>query len=327
MKLAREHDRFPSLRDVVSAEAAIRQSVRATPLERSDRLSEIAGGPVYLKLECLQRSGSFKLRGALNAVATMESRRRARGLVTASAGNHGLGLALAARERDVPCTVFIPESAPVVKRARIAEVGASVRLVRSDYDAAHREAVAHASATGGSYVDACASTAVVAGQGTVALEVFTALPDAGTFLVPVGGGGLIGGVGVVARAMRPRARVIGVQSERTAAMHASLEGGQVQPADMGPTLCDGLSGSVEDWNVKLVRGVVDDVVLVSEEDVAAAMRRLYWEEGVVAEGSAAVGAAAIYAGRVRELPGPVVVLVTGGNVDPSLLAHLLREPT
>jgi threonine dehydratase len=296
--------------------------VRRTPLERSDALSEIAGADVHLKLEGMQRTGSFKLRGGYNVVALLPPEERARGLVTASAGNHGQGVALAARMLGARAVVFVPESAPEGKKRRIARFGAELRCVPGSYDDAQAAGAAFAAESGAVFVSAFGDPALAAGQGTVALEIFDELPGVRTIVAPVGGGSLLGGIGVVARALGD-VRVVGVQTDETAAMHASLAAGRPTSTRYGPTLCEGLSGDVDERALALAREVVDEVVLVSEDAVRRAIRWLYVEEGVVAEGSAAVAAAALLEGAVRGLEGPVAVVLTGSNLDAARLAPIL----
>jgi threonine dehydratase len=310
------------VREVEEARERIREHLWPTPLA----LHVVPGASeVHLKLECRQRTGSFKLRGALNAVAMLGADDRARGVVTASAGNHGLGVALAGKLLGVRTTIFVPADAPALKRERIARHGAELRLVRGDYDEAHRLAQRHASETEAPYIHAYSDPRVVAGQGTVALEIIEALPEVGTLLVPVGGGGLIGGMGIVARAMRPGLRVVGIQSTATPAMHASLAAGVLVSPPMAPTLCDGLHGDTDERSLALARRVVDRMELVDEAEIPRAIRRLYLEEGIVAEGSGAAAVAALHAGLLRDEPGPIVAVVTGGNIDGSRLAEILMR--
>ncbi|WP_420126678.1 threonine ammonia-lyase [Longimicrobium sp.] len=317
---------FPSLAEVLVAARRLQGVARRTPLERSAWLSERAGADVWLKLETQQRTGSFKLRGAYNAVAALSKEERVRGLVTASAGNHGQGVALAASLAGLaPAVVFVPAGAPEAKKRRIARHGADLREVQGTYDDAHHAAEAHAARTGACFINAFSDPAVVAGQGTVGLEIVQELPGVRTVLVPVGGGGISGGVGIVARAMGSGIRVIGVQTEATSAMHASLAAGRVVSPPYGPTLCEGLEGDVDDRGLALAAEVLDGVVLVTEAAVRRAMRRLFQEEGIVAEGSAAVGAAALLEGAVEGIEGPTAVVLTGGNVDGDRLAGILAE--
>lgn len=321
------HPPAPSLADAEAAARRLASGARRTPLEFSAALSEAAGVEVHLKLENLQRTGSFKLRGALNAVGLLATAERARGLVTASAGNHGLGVALAARLHGAQATVFVPAAGSETKRLRIARYGAALREVPGGYDDAHAAAEAFAEQTGALYVHAFSDPAVVAGQATVALEILEELPGVGTLLVPVGGGGLIGGTGVVARALQPQARVVGVQSEVTAAMHDSLATGRPVPWPERPTLCDGLAGDIDAASLALAQQVVDEVRLVGEPAIRRAIRWLYMQEGLVAEGSAAVGAAALLDGAGAELRPPVAVILSGGNLDAALLAAILSDGT
>lgn len=311
--------------DVLRAARHLEGKVRRTPLERSEALSEFVGVEVWLKLEGMQRTGSFKVRGALNAVASLSTEERARGLVTASAGNHGLGVAFAAREMGARATVFVPETAAETKTRRIGRLGAELVRVAGTYDDAHARAEAHAAKSGGVFVHAYSAAPVVAGQGTVGLEIARELPEARAVIAPVGGGGLIGGIGVAARALLPGGRVVGVQTEATSAMHASLAAGELVLPPMGETICEGLSGETDERAFTLVRRVVDEVVLVSEAAARRAVRWLFVEEGVVAEGSAAVGVAALLEGAVRPAEGPVAVVVTGSNVDAARLAEILAS--
>lgn len=313
----------PRIRDILEARERLRQVARKTPLQRSDWLSEKAGTDVYLKLECWQRTNSFKIRGAYNAVATLPEDERGRGLVTASAGNHGQAVALAARLCAASATVFVPTDAPETKKRRIRGFGADLREGGASYDEAAAAAREFAAATGAHYVHAFSDPAVVAGQGTVGLEIVEELPDVETILVPVGGGGLIGGIGIAAAAMTAgEARVVGVQSDRTASMHAAFEAGRVVETSVGPTLCDGLAGEVDDASYERARPVVDHMLLVDEQSVAPAIRALFEHEVVAAEGGGAVGVAAILNGRV-EVDGPLVIVVSGGNIDGGRLAEIL----
>jgi threonine dehydratase len=314
---------FPSAVDVLRAANRLRGVARRTPLERSGWLSAIAGTDVHLKLETQQRTGSFKLRGAYNAIASLSAEQRARGLVTASAGNHGLGVALAASLLGARALVFVPDSAPEAKKRRIARSGAELREVGGDYDAAHHAAETHARREGATFVHAFSDPAVVAGQGTVGLEIVRELPEVRTIVVPVGGGGLVGGVGIVARALGRGIRIVGAQTEQTRAMHASLQAGRLTSPPYGATLCEGLSGDVDERSLALAREVVDRIVVVSENSVRRAMRSLYVEEGIVAEGSAAVAVAAVLEGAIEQ--GPAAVVLTGGNVDAARLAAILGQ--
>lgn len=314
---------LPGAADVLAAARRIAGLARRTPLEPSPWLSGLAGAEVHLKLENLQRTGAFKLRGAVNALAALPPEERARGVVTASAGNHGMGVAWAARALGVPAAVFVPATAAATKRRRIARYGADLREVPGGYDEAHHAAEEHARETGLPFVNAFSDFHVVAGQGTVGLELLADLPEARTLLVPAGGGGLVGGIGIVARALGRGVRVVGVQTEVTTALHDSLAAGELRSPPVVPTLCEGLSGDIDRRSLELAMRVVDEVVLVSEDAVRRAIRQLYLEEGIVAEASAAVPVAALLEGAVPGLRGPVAAVLSGGNIDAALLAAIL----
>ena len=318
---------FPGARDVFAAAARLSGVVRRTPLERSEALSEAAGTGVWIKNEGAQRTGSFKLRGAYNRVATLSDEERSRGIVTASAGNHGMGVSFASRLLGLAPVVFVPSATPEVKRRRIERFGGELRVVDGGYDDAHAAAEAHAAETGATFVHAFSDPATVAGQGTVGLEIVEELPEVRTVVVPVGGGGLANGIGVLLRAFRDPSpvRLVGVQTDETAAMHASLAAGALVSPPMGPTLCEGLTGDTDLPSFLLAREVVDEIVLVPEEAVRRAIGWLYREEGIVAEGSAAVAAAALLQGAVQNLAGPVAVVLSGSNLDAARLADILRE--
>lgn len=310
----------PSRSELDEARRRIRGAARHTPLEHSPWLSEHAGVAVHLKLECWQRTRSFKLRGAYNAVAALDPEVRAHGLVTASAGNHGLALAEAGRLLGAPVTIFVPGSAPATKKDRIRRAGGDLREVPGIYDDAAAAARTFAEESGVRFLNAFADADVVAGQGTVGLEILDDLPEVRDVVVPVGGGGLIAGIGIAAAG---RARVIGVQSTATTAMHAAFEAGRVVPVDDPPaTLCDGLAGETEPAAYERARGVTHGIQLVEEATIGPAIRALYRNDAVVAEGSGAVGVAAILAGDLH-LEDPAVVVISGGNIDRHVLARIL----
>jgi threonine dehydratase len=270
------------------------------------------------------------VRGAWNAVLVLGGAARRRGVVTASAGNHGQAVALAAAGVGAAATVYVPAGAPAAKTRRIRRLGAVLVEVAGSYDDAEAAALAGAAETGAIFVHPCADPEVAAGQGTVALEVLEALPETGTLVLPVGGGGLLAGAGAVAkvRGGTPASsagaapQVVGVQSARTRAMWAAFQAGRVVPVPVEDTLADGLAGQVETAMYAACAAVADELLLVEEEAIRGAIRALWEEAGVVAEGSGAVGVAAVAEGRIRGA-GPIVVVVTGGNIDGARLAPIL----
>ena len=308
---------------IAAAYERLRDVVLRTPLRRSEGLSEHVGGDVFLKLECEQRTGSFKVRGAFNALATATERERSRGVVASSAGNHGMGVAFAARHFGVPATIFVPSSAPRVKKEGIAKLGASVDDSEPDYDAAMVRAKCEAAARGMLFVNPCIGDAVLAGQGTVALEILEEMPSLRALVVPVGGGGLLGGSASYVRARAPDVRILGAQSVETAAMSRSLAAGRVVDIPVRFTLADGLAGQIDEEALAIGRASLDEIVTVEESAIAGAIRWLHAHEGIRVEGSGAVAVAALLEGRFTTLPTPAVLVVSGGNIDPERHAGLV----
>ncbi len=311
-----------SLADVRMAAERIQPFVVRTPLERSLGLSALCGTEVWLKFECFQSTGSFKLRGALNALLTSPVPERQRGVVTASAGNHGIGVARAAAVLAVPATVVVPETASSTKVEALRNSGAELLLRGATYDDAESAAIGLARERGLPFISAYNDAAVVAGGGTIALEVVEDLPEARTLVVPAGGGGLIGGIGVAAHGLNPEVAIYGAQSTASPALHAALAAGARVTVDVLPSLADGLSGNVEAGSITLdlLKEHVREVLLVSESEIAAAMRWLLEHEHVLVEGSAAVGVAAVLS-QVFTPAEPTVIILTGRNVA----AEVLRQ--
>ena len=308
---------LPSAADVIAAAHRLRGVIERTPLIRSTALSDAAGTDVYLKCENLQRTGSFKLRGAYNALATLPASARARGIVASSAGNHGLGVALSAQLLNLRARIFVPASAPDVKRDGILALGAEVDQTQPHYDDAHHAAVEFAALHNMTYVNPCAGAPLLAGQGTVGLEILEELPDVETIVVPVGGGGLVGGIGALVRAVAPVARIVGAQSDLTDAMAASLRTGHRVEVATPSTLADGLAGQIDDEGLANGQFAIDAMQLVTEAQIADAIRWLWREHALKAEGSGAVGVAAVLSQRRARLRGPIAVVVSGGNIDAS----------
>ena len=314
---------LPTADEVRAAAARLDGRVERTPLVASSELSAIAGGEVLLKLECLQDGGSFKLRGALHAMLALDDAARARGVVASSAGNHGIGIAMAAARLGVPATVFVPASAPAVKREKIAARGATVIATEPTYDAAEAAARAFATATGATFVSPCTGRTLLAGAGTVALEVMAARPDVATLVVCVGGGGLAGGVGGYLRDAAPAVRIVGAQSVRTNAMSLALASGHATDIPDLPTLADGLAGLVDAEMLAQGQAALDAIVTVEEEEIAEAIRWLHTAHGLRVEGSGAVGVAALRSGRLRPEAFPVAVTVSGANIDAARWAAIV----
>jgi threonine dehydratase len=315
---------LPAPTEVIAAAHRLRGIVARTPLVRSKPLSEIAGTDVFLKCENEQVTGSFKLRGAYNALATLPPDARERGIVASSAGNHGLGIAHAARLLRVRARIFVPSNAPRVKRDGILALGAEVDESQPHYDAAHHAALAFTESHGMTFVNPCAGDAVLAGQGTVALEILEELPGVRTLVVPVGGGGLVGGVAALVRAVGPHVRIVGAQSENTNAMAASLSAGHRVDIETPPTLADGLSGQIDDEGFAIGEESIDEMRVVSEAEVAAAIAWMAKEHGARVEGSGACGVAAVLGGEAGGLEGPIVIIVSGGNIDDARWSAIVK---
>jgi len=306
---------LPSPLEVRAAASRIANGITRTPLVPSSGLSAIAGGEVFLKLECRQQGGSFKLRGALHALLSLSPDERARGVVAASAGNHGRGIAMAAERRGISATIFVPSNAPMIKREGIASHGARVDATAASYDDAERAARAHAKETGASWVGPCTGRALLAGAGTVALEILDDLPTLRTVIVPVGGGGLVGGMAGFLRGAAPGVRILGAQSVRTNAMALALASGRPTEIPDAPTLADGLAGLVDEEMLAQGQAALDAITAVEEEEIADAIVWLHREHGLTVEGSGAVGVAALRAGRLAPQGFPVAVVVSGANID------------
>lgn len=305
--------------DVAGARRRLRGRVLETPL------LEWPDHGLWLKCENLQATGSFKLRGALNKVLGLDRAARERGLVAASAGNHGIGVALAAKTAGIPVTVVVPANVVERKRRALERLGAEVRLASGDYAVAEAEGRALADERGAVWVSPYNDAEVIAGQATVGLEIAeqvarSAGDDEITVFVPVSGGGLLAGVGLGLRQGGAAARLLGVQAENAPYMHRYFYGGDLAGVVETPTLADGLAGAVESGSItfELIRDLAHEILLVSEAEITAALRDLFRSTGMLVEPSAAVAAAA----AVREGRGRSVVVLSGGNADPRLLERL-----
>ncbi len=310
---------------VATAAAAIGPHIRRTPTEKSEALSGLAGREVYLKLENLQKTGSFKIRGALNALMNKDERERANGVVTASAGNHGQGVAFAAKLLGIPACVVLPIGVPLAKLTAIQRAGAETVLTGESYDEAHAAALEIARERKRSYVHAFDDDDVIAGQGTLALELLDDAPDLDTLVVPVGGGGLISGIALAASGRKTRPRIIGVQAAGASAFADSFSSGKLVEHPVA-TIADGIAvARPAVRTLSIVKRYVDDVLTVTDEAIARTIVVLLERTKLLAEGA---GAAALAA--VLELDGrlggqKVGVVISGGNIDPNLLGKVLQQ--
>jgi threonine dehydratase len=313
------------LADVEAARELLKGVVRTTPLEPSRPLSARLGGPGWLKCENLQRAGSYKVRGAYVRIARLTDAERARGVVAASAGNHAQGVALAAEMLGTSATVFMPEGAPLPKVAATKGYGAAIELVGATVDESLVAAKEFADRTGAVFIHPFDHPDVIAGQGTVALEILEQCPQVRTIVTGVGGGGLVSGLAVAAKAINPHIRVIGVQAANAAAFPPSLSAGEPTRLANYATIADGIAvGCPGDITFAHVEKLVDEIVTVTEEDISRALLVLLERGKLVVEPAGAVGVAALLAGVVEAEP-PTVAVLSGGNIDPLLLMRVIEH--
>lgn len=316
----------PSFRDILAAQRNLGDLIRRTPLEYSPLLSRKTGCQLYLKLENWQKTGSFKVRGATNKVAGLSEVEKAKGLVTASSGNHGLGLLFVAQAfGGVETIIFVPETTPRGKVERLHLTG-KLYVKGKGYDEAELLAREFAEERGATYLHAYEDPVAIAGYGTLGLEIMSDLPKVEALLVPVGGGGLISGVAIAAKTINPRVRVIGVQSEASPSGYLSLRDGRpYERYEAAPTIAEGLAGGFGKLPLELIKERVEEIVLVTEEEIRAAILALLESDRLVVEGSGAVGVAALLFEKVDLKGKEVVALLSGGNIDAELLFQIMEE--
>jgi threonine dehydratase len=314
-----------SVRDVYIARNRIRSLVRRTPLISSPLLSERVGTSVYLKLENLQETGSFKIRGAANKMLSLTAGEKARGVITISTGNHGRAVSCVARQLGIKALICIPQGVPANKVEGIRRLGGEIEAWGRTYDEAEEHAFRLEKERGLTMINPFDDSFVIAGQGTVGLELLEDLPETDTVVVPLSGGGLISGIALVLKSAGRSNRVIGVSMDRAPVMYHSLKAGRPISMEEEETIADALVGGIgldNQYTFRMVQQYVDDVVLVSEEEIAEGMAFCLESHHLVVEGGGAVGVAALLHDRVRKLGDNVVVVVSGGNVDIPLLLEI-----
>ena len=314
-----------SLDAIQAAADRVSDVARVTPLEYSYAFSDRTDAEVYLKLENFQRTGAFKIRGAINRIATLTEAERTAGVVTASAGNHAQGVALAATRAGVDSTIVMPKHAPISKVKSTRRYGGRVVLHGVDYEEAQTRAHEIEREEGRTYVHAFDDEAVMAGQGTIGLEILDQQPDVETVVVPIGGGGLISGIATAIKTQRPEVRIIGVQAEGAASVPASLAAGEIQPRESVDTVADGIATrSVGDGPFEIIQHRVDEVVTVSDEEIALALTLLLERSKTLVEGAGAVALAALLEERFDYREGEVIVpALCGGNIDMNVLTTVI----
>jgi len=316
-----------NLSDIEAARERLKGIALSTPIIADGRLTRELGADAHLKAECLQKSGSFKIRGAYNKISQLSEEEKKRGVVAASAGNHAQGVALAASMLGIKSTIVLPEIAPLTKISSTRGFGGQVVLHGATFD----EAVAYSrelqEREGYTYVHAFDDEQVLAGQGTIGLEIVEALPDISTVVVPIGGGGLISGIATAVKALKPDARVVGVQAKEAAWVNPSLKAGHAVKVEIGQTIADGIAVKTPgELTLPVIRELVDEVVEVSEEEIARGIFFACQNNRLVTEGAGAAALGALLAKKVEVGPtGSVCVVLSGGNIDANLLARVLEQ--
>jgi threonine dehydratase len=316
-----------ALGDILMARRNLAHLLRKTPLEYSFLLSREVANDVYLKLENWQKTGAFKVRGAVNKVANLSFAEKDRGVVAVSSGNFAVGVAYAARALGgVPVTIFMPTDTPSSKTDKLAEFDVEIILKGATFDEAHDISKEFQREQGLTFVHTYDDPLVVAGQGTVGLEIMEQLPEVEAILVPIGGGGLVAGTAVAAKAINPQVRIIGVQAEASPSAYLSLrEGHCYERYDAAPTIAEGLAGGFGIVPFTIARDLIDEVILVSEEEIYEAVFFLLQAAQLVVEGSGAVGVAALLSGKVDLKGKKVAVILSGGNIDMGVLSQIMGQ--
>lgn len=316
-----------TLEDILKARDTLADVVNPTPILPDRKLTKDLEANVYLKAECLQRGGSFKIRGAYNKIVSLSEDEKERGVVTASAGNHAQGVALAASLHNITSTIVLPEYAPLTKVNATRHFGGNVILHGASFDEASAHARDLQEEHGYTYVHAFDDEKIIAGQGTIGVEIAEGLPEVDTVIVPIGGGGVISGISIAIKALRPDARVVGVEAENIAVIKSSLEAGEPIEVPFNSTIADGIAikkpGGIP---LDIIRENVDEVIEVSEEEIAAGIFHCVQDGHLVVEGAGAAGVAAILAGKLELREGETACAVLcGGNIDANLLARILEH--
>src|SRR6266516_3030590 len=315
-----------TIADIWEAYKLLKSRLHHTPLTPSRTLRDITGADIYLKAENMQRSGSFKVRGASYKLSRLSEEEYSHGVITASAGNHAQGVAIAAAQYSIPCTIVMPETAPLAKVTATQGYGAEVVLHGFTYDDAYQYCLELQQESGATIIHAFDDTAIIAGQGTLGLEMLSDLPDADALVVPIGGGGLIAGIAIAARALRPNIKIIGVQAAGAAGCRASLDAGELSTLSSIMTIADGIAvkrpGGL---TFPVIQHLVDDVVLVNDEAIISAVLLLMERSKMLVEGAGAAGVAAMLSGAVELKGKKVLVPLTGGNIDINLVGRFIEH--
>jgi threonine dehydratase len=320
------HLKDVTIADIWEAHKLLKSYLHHTPLTASRTLHDITGAEIYLKAENMQRSGSFKVRGASYKLSRLTQDEYRCGVIAASAGNHAQGVAIAAAQYKIPCTIVMPETAPLVKVMATQGYGANVVLHGFNYDDAYQHCLELQEETGATFVHAFDDPDVIAGQGTLGLEMLSDLPDADVIVVPIGGGGLIAGIAVAARALRPNITIIGVQAAGASSCRTSLDAGELCTLPTITTIADGIAVKRPgELTFSLIQRLVDDVIVVNDEEIIAAVLLLMERNKLLVEGAGAAGVAAVLSGTIELKGKKVLVPLTGGNIDINLVGRFIEH--
>ena len=316
-----------SLRDVQDARRLIRDQVNKTPLVRSQYLSDLCGSDAYLKLENLQVTNAFKIRGALNRMLNLTPEEKARGVVAASSGNHAQAVAVGAEKLNLTATVVVPETTPKIKIEKIRKHKVELIVHGTMYDYAEQYAHKLAKERGATFVSSYNDPFIVAGQGTVGLEILEELPTADSIIVPVSGGSVLSGIAVAAKSIKPDIEILGVQPENVAAMYYCLKAGKIINMEMKHTIAEGLDGNVEEGCItfELIQKYVNEILLFNEDTIRKMIRLLWEKEGQVVEASGAIAIAPIVETPKRFGGKRTVAVITGGNIDDAVVKEILAS--
>lgn len=315
-----------TLADVQQAQQVLSGQIKKTPLIQVPSISSQLGIEVHFKPENLQRAGSFKVRGAMNKIASLTEEEKSHGVIAASAGNHAQGVAVAAQRQGIRATICMPEGAPISKIEATEHYGAEVVLHGLTYDDAYEKACELQRLHGYTFIHAFDDPYTIAGQGTIGLEILEELPDVATVVVPMGGGGIMAGVALAIKSLKPSVRVVGVEAAGAPAIYLSRERGELTSSESVKTIADGIAvkrpGALA-W--ELIHKYVDDVVLVDEEEIAQSILYLLERAKLMVEGAGVVGMAAVMNNRIPDLQGPVCTVLTGGNIDVNILSRIIER--
>lgn len=315
-----------TLKDILEARQAIQPFIHRTPLDYSLTFSQLTGGEIYLKMENLQKTGSFKVRGAANKISKLTLQEKQRGVLAASAGNHAQGVAMAASRIGIPSTIVMPESAPLAKVSATEGYGAKVILSGGVYDDAYQKAKELEAETGATFIHAFNDLDVIAGQGTIGLEIVEDLPDLDTILVPIGGGGLIAGIALAIKSLKPDTRIIGVEAAGAACMLEALKIGEPIPLNSANTLADGIAVKCAgDLTFEILEPLIEKIVTVGEEEISTSILTLMERSKSIVEGAGAVALAAALHQELDLAGQKTVLLLSGGNIDVNFLAQIIER--